>query len=123
MNMNRQLTYMLCNTFFAPMYTAFREVNEKKLAIIRSYNILRLKIAMRYSETVKVIYQHEYLKSVAGCAPSRHIHRCNVITTGLPFLWRQVIPRIENTIMYIEDKNINVFAFKCAVATWSDAIL
>ena len=99
MNMNHQLTYMLCDTFFAPMYPAFCEVNEKKLAIIRSYNILRLKITMRYSETVKVVHQREYLKSVAGRTPSCHIHRYNEITTGLPFLWRQVIPRIRNSVM------------------------
>ena len=75
MNMNHQLTYMLCDTLFAPMRPALREVNEKKLAIIRSYNIPRLKITMRYSETVKVVHQLKYLKSVAGRAPSCHIHR------------------------------------------------
>jgi len=99
MNMNHQLTYMLCDTFFTPMHPAFREVNEKKLAIIRSYNIPRLKITMRYSETVKVVHQHEDLKSVAGRAPSCHIHRYNEITTGLPFLRRQVIPRIKDSVM------------------------
>jgi len=60
---------MLCDTFFVPMRPAFREVNEKKLAIIRSYNIPRLKISyitMGYSETVKVVHQLEYLKSVEG---------------------------------------------------------
>src|SRR5712691_934979 len=69
MTMNHQLTYMLCDTVFAAMLTALREVNEKKLALIRSDNIPRLKITMRYSETVKVAHQLEYLKSVEGRAP------------------------------------------------------
>jgi len=85
--MNRKLMYMLCNTFFAPMLPAFREVNEKKLAIICSYSIPRLKITMRYSEAVKVVHQPEYLKSVEGRAPFCHIaHRYEVVTTGLQFL-------------------------------------
>ena len=33
-----------------------------------------------------------------------------------------MIPRIENSVVYIEDKNVNVFAFKCAVAMRSDTI-
>ena len=89
---NHQVTYMLRNTFFAPMHPAFREIDQKKPAIIRSYNILRLKITMRYSETVKVVHQLEYLKSVEGRAPICHIHRYNVMTTGLPFFRRQVFP-------------------------------
>ena len=55
---------MLCATVFAAMLTALREVNEKKLALVRSDNIPRLKITMRYSETVKVAHQLEYFKSV-----------------------------------------------------------
>ena len=54
---------------------------------------------MHYSETVKVVYQLEYFKSAEGCAASCHIHRDNVITTGLPFSCIQVIPRIENSVM------------------------
>jgi len=88
--MDHQLTYMLCDTFFVPMRPAFREVNEKKLAIIRSYDIPRLKISyitMGYSETVKVVHQLEYLKSVEGRTSLCHIHRYKVMTTGLLFLW------------------------------------
>jgi ribosomal protein L19 len=59
---------MLCNAFFAPMHPTFCEINQKKLAVIRSYNIPRFKITMGYSETVEVVHQHEYLKSVEGYA-------------------------------------------------------
>jgi hypothetical protein len=71
---------MLCNTFFAPMHPTFREINQKKLAVIRSYNIPRLKITMGYSETVEVVHQHEYLKSVEGYARTIRSYRqvqCN----------------------------------------------
>ena len=48
------------------MHPTFREINQKELAVIRSYNILRFKITMGYSETVEVVRQHEYLKTVEG---------------------------------------------------------
>ena len=75
------------------MDPAFREINQKKLAVIRSYNILRFEITMGYSDTVEVVHQHEYLKSVEGYADTIMSYRqVHVITTGLPFFWHQVVP-------------------------------
>ena len=64
--MDHLLTYVLCNAFRSVMRTAFRETNQKILAITCSYNILGVKATMGNPETVKVVHQLEHLTSVEG---------------------------------------------------------
>ncbi len=70
------------------MHPAFREIHQKKLAIMRSYNISRLKITMDYSETVKVVHQLEDLMSVEGRVLLYFICILNKIIQCLPLWWR-----------------------------------
>jgi hypothetical protein len=59
------------------MLSTLREINQKKISLIRSDDIPRLNITMRYSETVKVAHQLEYFTSAEG-RPSL----CHVTKTG-----------------------------------------
>src|SRR5258705_6730866 len=64
--MDHLLMYMLCNAFRSVMRTAFREINQKILAITCSYDISGIKVTMGNPKTVKVVHQLEYLASVEG---------------------------------------------------------
>ena len=106
------LPNMFCDTFFAPMHLAFHEIEYEKLAIIRSYNIPRLKVTIPIPR-LKVVHQIEYLKSVEGRTPlclsytqvqcEDHLLTVLVAPGG---------PRIENSAVQIEDKNVKGFCLQ-----------